>query len=463
MIGKTVAARIEKLFDRDTFTPFNPDENNGFVTGQGKIDGCDVMVSFMEPDELPQSPFKGLQDHLALLAKAQEKRLPVLLVMDTPAMHKSVDKSPFPQDPIRLLADSNGMGRWYAAQARLSGKAPQLAVVFTRLGAAITFPVALCDGAVMLESAGMSIGRPDVVEKMTGQPVDYAQLGGAAMHYAASGSIDHVSPGETDAFVWVRRYLACMKKGDQTTFLPPELDRATLEKSIPKSPLMAFDTYQVLKGVIDAGTLFELRGGIAKELITGFARIEGRIAGIVANNSAVRGGVFFPETCRKAARFVSICDAYGIPMLFLADNAGFMIGPQVEQAGTVREGSLLFATIANAAVPKLSVVMRRSYTAGVYAMAGPGSDPERFIALPGAVISIYGKGVADKLSTRGVDEEENSSIQEMMSGAEDPHRLVEMGLLDEVVEVGSLRSSIAAFLENVSDRAAASGKPILLV
>jgi acetyl-CoA carboxylase carboxyltransferase component len=173
--------------------------------------------------------------------------------------------------------------------------------------------------------------------------------------------------------------------------------------------------------------------------------------------------VFFPETCRKAARFVSICDAYGIPMVFLADNAGFMIGPQVEQAGAIREGALLFATIANAAVPKLSVVMRRSYTAGVYAMAGPGSDPERFIALPGAVISIYGKGVADKLSTRGVDEEENSSIQEMMSGAEDPHRLVEMGLLDEVIEVGSLRSTIAAFLENVSDRAAASGKPILLV
>lgn len=463
MIGKTVAARIAKLFDKDSFTPFNPAENNGFVTGQGKIDGSDVMVSFMEPDELPQSPFKGLQDHLALLEKAQEKRLPALLVMDTPAMHKGVDKSPFPQDPIRLLADSNGMGRLYAAQARLSGKAPQIAVVFTRLGAAITFPVTLCDGAVMLESAGMSIGRPDVVEKMTGQPVDYAQLGSAAMHYTSSGSIDHVSPGETDAFVWVRRYLACMKKAHQTTFLPPELDQATLEKSIPNSPLMAFDTYQVLKGVIDAGTLFELRGGIARELITGFARIEGRITGIVANNSAVRGGVFFPETCRKAARFVSICDAYGIPMVFLADNAGFMIGPQVEQAGAVREGSLLFATIANAAVPKLSVVMRRSYTAGVYAMAGPGSDPERFVALPGAVISIYGKGVADKLSTRGVDDDENSSIQEMMSGAEDPHRLVEMGLLDEVIEVASLRSTIAAFLENASDRAVASGKPILLV
>ena len=463
MIGKTITARIARLFDKDTFIQFNPGQNNGFVTGQGKVDGCDTLASFIEPDELPESFFKGLQEHLSLLEKAQEKKLPMVLVMDTPAMHKAVDKSPFPMDPIRLLAEKNGVGRWYAEQARLSGKAPQVAVVFTRLGAAITFPVTLCDSAVMLESAGMSIGRPDVVEKMTGQPVEYGQLGSAAMHYSASGSIDHISPGETDAFVWVRRYLACMKKGRQATFLPPALDQATLENSIPGTPLMAFDTHQVLKGVIDAGTLFELRSGIAKELVTGFARIEGRIAGIVANNSAVRGGVFFPETCRKAARFVSICDSYGIPMVFLADNAGFMIGPQVEQAGAIREGSLLFSTIANAAVPKLSVVMRRSYTAGVYAMAGPGSDPERFIALPGAVISIYGKGVADKLSTRGVDEEENSSIQEMMSGAEDPHRLLEMGILDEVIEVGSLRPAIAAFLENVSDRAVASGKPILLV
>lgn len=463
MIGNTVAARIEKFFDKDTFIQFNPTQNNGFVTGQGKVDGRDVMASFVEPDEMPDSSFKVLQDHLTLLEKAQEKKLPVVLVMDTPAMHKTAGKSPFPKDPIRLLAGKNGVGRWYANQARLSGKVPQIAVVLNRLGAALTFPVTLCDAAVMLESAGMSIGRLDVVEKMTEQPVHYEQLGGPAMHYTTSGSVDHISPNETDAFAWVRRYLDSMSKVRRKTFLPPELDQTTLEKSIPATPLIAFDTHKVLKGVIDAGTLIEVRAGIARELITGFARIEGRITGIVANNSAVRGGLFFPETCRKAARFVSICDAYGIPMVFLADNAGFMVGPQAEQAGSIREGSLLFATIANAAVPKLSVVMRRDYTAGVYAMAGPGSDPESFIALPGAVISIYGKGVAEKLSTRSFDEKENDSLHEMMSGAEDPHILLEMGLLDKVVEISSLRSTIVTFLNTTSRRTTGSNKPVLLV
>jgi len=463
MIGKTIAARIAKLFDKDTFTPFNPGQNNGFVTGCGKVNGSEVMASFIEPDEAPESSFKVLQDHLALLEKALERKLPVVVVMDTPAMHKTADKSPFPKDPIRLLAGKNGAGRWYSSHARLSGKVPQIVVVLNRLGAALTFPVTLCDGAVMLESAGMSIGRPDVVAKMTDQPVDYAQLGGPAMHYATSGSIDHVAVDEADAFAWVKNYLGCMTKTRNEAYLPPALDQAALEKTVPPTPFKAFDTHQVIKGLADAGTLIELRAGIARELITGFVRIEGRVTGIVANNSAVRGGLFFPETCRKAARFVSICDAYGIPMVFLADNAGFMVGPQVEQAGVIREASLLFATIANAAVPRLSVVMRRDYTAGVYAMAGPGFDPESFIALPGAIISIYGKGVAEKLATRGFDEKENDSLQEMMSGAEDPHMLLEMGLLDQVVEIGSLRSTIVTFLHNVSDRTAGSGKPVLLV
>jgi len=463
MVGNRIVSRIAQLFDKDTFTFYVPDRNNGFVTGCGKVNGSDVMASFIDPDVMPESPFTGLQDHLALLDNALEKKVPILFVMDTPAHHNTAGKTPFPKDPARLLADKNGIGRMYSTHARLSGKVPQVAVVLGRLGASLTFPVALCDAAVMVESAGMSIGRPDVVEKMFSQPIDYKDLGGAAMHYFLSGSIDHVAADEAEAFSWVRNYLGCMKTGRSNEYLPPELDSAALERSVPKNPNVAFDTHQVIRGIADAGAILELRAGIARELITGFVRINGRVTGIVANNSAVRGGLFFPETCRKSSRFVSICDSFGIPMVFLADDAGFMVGPQVEQAGAIREASLLFSTIANAAVPRLSVVMRRDYTAGVYAMAGPGFDPERFIALPGAVISIYGKVVAEKLATRGFDDKENESLLEMMSGAENPHTLVEMGLLDEVVEIGALRSTIAAFLGNVSDRVTGSGKPVVLV
>jgi acetyl-CoA carboxylase carboxyltransferase component len=351
----------------------------------------------------------------------------------------------------------------YSSHARLSGKVPQIVVVLSKLGAALTFPVTLCEAAVMLESAGMSIGRPDVVAKITDKPVDYAALGGAAMHYATSGSIDHVAADETAAFNWVKRYLGCLTPHKTENYPPSLLEAAALEKLIPTSPLMGFNTLKLIRGIADGGDLVELRAGFARELITCFVRIEGRLAGIVANNSSARGGLFFPESCKKAARFVSICDSFGIPLVFLADNAGFMVGPEVEQAGVIKEASLLFSTIANAAVPRLSVVVRRDYTAGVYAMAGPGFDPESFVALPGAVISIYGKGVAEKLSDRGFDEKENNSLQEMMRGAEDPRQLLEMGLLDEVIEVTALRSTIATFLNKVTDKTVASAKPILLI
>lgn len=201
---------------------------------------------------------------------------------------------------------------------------------------------------------------------------------------------------------------------------------------------------------------------MARELITGFVRM-GRVTGVVANSSGVRGGLFFPETCRKSARFISLCDSFGIPIVFLADAAGFMVGPQVEKVGIIREGALLFSTIANSAVPRLSVVLRRNYTAGVYAMAGPGFDPESFLALPGAIISIYGKSVVEKLSTRGFDDKENEAQAEMMSAAEDPHKMLEMGLLDEIIGIGSLRNRIALFLNKVSGKTAASAKPVLLV
>ncbi|MBU1172288.1 MAG: hypothetical protein KKD44_22245 [Proteobacteria bacterium] len=463
MIVDTTYSRIEKLFDRESFTLFNPGKNNGFVTGYGNVDGMEVMASFIDPDNSAESSFIALQTHLALLENALGKKVPMVFVMDVPAQHKTADQSPFPKDPIKLLADKNGMGRMFSTHARLSGKVPQVVVVLNRLGAALTFPVALCDAAVMVESAGMSIGRPDVVEKICGIPVDYTELGSASMHYATSGSIDHVAADEAEAFAWVRHYLSCMIQDKKKDYAPPEPDEAALEKTIPANLNMAFDTHEVIRGIADAGSLIELRAGIARELITGFVRIEGRVVGVIANNSSIRGGLFFPETCRKSSRFISICDSFGIPLVFLADDAGFMVGPQVEQAGVIREASLLFSTIANAAIPKLSVVLRRNYTAGVYAMAGPGFDPDRFIALPGAVISIYGKGVAEKLSSRGFDDIENEAMLEMMRGAEDPYKLLEMGLIDEVIDIRSLRATIVAFLDRVSGRITKSGKPVLIV
>jgi len=463
MSENIIDIRISKLFDRGSFKKFTPERSNGFVTGCGKINGREVMASFIDPVNEPESMFMGISNHLDLLEKALETKTPAILIMDMPAQHKTIDKSPFPKDPIKLLADKRGVGRWYFMQSKLSGKVPQIAVVLNRLGASLTFPVALCDVAVMTANAGMSVGRPDVVEKMTGRKVDYNELGGPDMHYNISGSIDHVAKDEDGAFEWVKNYFDHMPGALKKSAVAPEYGDDKMKGAVHPNPNFAFDTHEVIKGIVDAGSFFELKKGYAGEIITGFGRVEGKPVGIIANNSCARGGLFFPETCRKSARFISICSAYGIPAVFLADAPGFMIGPEVEKNAIIREGALLFSTIANSRMPKISIVLRRDYTAGVYAMAGPGFDPESFIALPGAVISIYGKSVAEKLSAREAAAGEMDAMNEMMSGAEDPKKLLEMGLLDEIVDICSLRPRILRFLEKASGGVSGSGVPVLLV
>jgi acetyl-CoA carboxylase carboxyltransferase component len=242
-----------------------------------------------------------------------------------------------------------------------------------------------------------------------------------------------------------------------------EYDDDKMKGTIPADPNFAFDTHEVIKGIVDAGSFFELRKGYAAELITGFGRVEGRTAGFIANNSCARGGLLFPESCRKSARFISICSAYGIPLVFLADVPGFMVGPEVEKNAIIKDGAMLFSTIANSRVPKLSITLRRNYTAGVYAMAGPGFEPESFIALPEAVISIYGKSVAEKLLARETSDAEKKSMSEMISAAGDPKKLLEMGLLDAIVDIRSLRATIAGFLNKRRRASGGSGNPILLV
>jgi len=455
--------RIAKLFDGGSFKKFTPAKSNGFITGAGLINGREVMASFIDPVNQSESLFKGMSDHLDLLEKALERKTPVILIMDMPAQHKNVDKSPFPKDPIKLLADKRGVGRSYFLHSKLSGKIPQIAVVLNKLGASLTFMVTLCDAAVMTPEAGMSVGRPDIVEKMLGRKVDYSELGGPEMHYNVSGSIDYLAKNESEAFEWTRKYLDNMPGAFKKNPSSAEYDENKIKNVIPHNSNFAFDVQEVIKGIVDSGSFFELRKGFAAELITGFGRVEGRLVGIIANNSCARGGLFFPETCKKSSRFISICDSFGIPLVFLADDAGFMVGPDVEKAGIIKEGSHLFSAIANSSVPRLSVVLRRDYTAGVYAMAGPGFDPESFIALPEAVISIYGKSVAEKLSAEERDESFNAARKEMISGADDTHKLLEMGILDELVEIENLRSRIFKFLNKVADKTVPSSKPVLLV
>lgn len=468
--------RIQTLLDAESFNEFKAESITGYITGSGRIDERKVYISAIVSEKMPANVFDGFQHHLHLLEEALKNPAPVILIMDIPGHHTSAAQSPFPQNPAKLLADKRGMGRWYALHSQLSGKVPQICVVCEKMGAALTFPLALCDAVVMLEDAGMSIGRPDVVEKIIGEKVDYKKLGGAKMHAQISGSVDKIVKNEEEAFTFVRQYLSFLPiaSGEALPLYPKRESAITspsIAELIPDNQNIAFDILSVIKNLIDSSdpsnkngtSLLQMRAEFAKEVITGFARICGQSVGVIANNSQSKGGVFFPASCRKVSRFVSLCDSFGLPLVFLADSAGFMVGSAVEQAGIIREAALMFQTIANTSVAKLSVVLRRDYTAGVYAMAGPGMNPENFIALPTAIISIYGKAVADKLSHEDSNISETENRKDMLNNASDLQELQRQGLLDEIVQPEDLRVRIKHFLEGKNDGNSASGRPVLLL
>ena len=220
-----------------------------------------------------------------------------------------------------------------------------------------------------------------------------------------------------------------------------------LDIVIPSKLNLPFDVRKAINAVVDGGEFLDLGRRFAGEAVTGFARIDGRAAGIVANNSAVRGGLIFPETCRKMIRFITLCDAFNIPLVFLADAPGFMIGKAVEKSGIVSSGAALFSAIAKSGVPRLCIVLRRAYTAGLYAMSGSGFEPRAIYALPGASISVYGPEAVDRfLGKLNITQDQKEDIRMKMEQDSRLESLVERGFLTGIIEPDQVRDTIAGFL-----------------
>ena len=220
---------------------------------------------------------------------------------------------------------------------------------------------------------------------------------------------------------------------------------------VPTNESTPFDMHMFINGLIDAESFFEVKAEFAAELITGLARIDGRTVGVVANNSAVRGGVLFNDSADKAARFIWFCDAFNIPLLYLADVPGFMIGTQVERQGIIRHGAKMITAVAEATVPQISVIVRKAYGAGLYAMGGPGFSPDACLALPNARIAVMGPAAAvnavyaKKIAELETEAEREAYIEERRVAYEedvDLMRLASDFVIDGIVEPENLRSEL---------------------
>jgi len=238
-----------------------------------------------------------------------------------------------------------------------------------------------------------------MAEMVIGEKVTLEEMGGAKMHAQVSGSCDVLVKTEAEAIDFAKRYFEympqnCEERAAPTEMRAPKTGGRPLEQIIVADENKPFDMKEVIDSVIDEGSFVEIKKLYAKEVVTGLARIGGRVVGIVANQPKHLGGVLFVDSADKAARFIWLCDAFNIPLLYLADVPGFMIGTKVERQGIIRAGAKMIAAVSEATVPKVSVIVRKAYGAGLYAMCGPAFEPDACIALPTASIAVMGPQAA---------------------------------------------------------------------
>jgi acetyl-CoA carboxylase carboxyltransferase component len=244
-------------------------------------------------------------------------------------------------------------------------------------------------------NASMYLGSPRMAEMVIGEKVSLEEMGGAKMHTGVSGCGHFLVKSDEEGIDLAKRYLSYFPGScdDEPPVAPPAPPGAELP-AIPADENKPWNMHELIDALVDEGSFLEVHKRWAKEVITGYARLEGRAIGIVSNQPKFKGGVLFVDSADKAARFIWTCNAFGIPLLFLADVPGFMIGTQVERQGIIRHGAKMISAVSEATVPKLSVIVRKAYGAGLYAMAGPAFDPDATLALPSAKIAVMGPSAA---------------------------------------------------------------------
>jgi methylmalonyl-CoA decarboxylase subunit alpha len=304
-------------------------------------------------------------------------------------------------------------------------------------------------------NASMYLGSPRMAEMVIGEKVTLEEMGGAKMHCSVSGCGDILVKTEAEAIAAAKAYLSylpshCTKPAPVVDAKAPKRSGKSLEEIIPADQNKPFDMFALIQELVDEGSLFEIKKLFAQELITTFARIGGRPVGILANQPKYKGGVLFVDSADKAARFIWLCDAFNIPLLYLADVPGFMIGTKVERAGIIRAGAKMICAVSEASVPKISVVVRKAYGAGLYAMSGPGFAPSCTLALPQAMIAVMGPEAAvnavyfNKIQEKPEAERAAyvAKLREEYRADVDIYKLASELVIDEIVPGDRLRAEL---------------------
>jgi len=432
---------------------------DGLITAAATFEGRDVHVMANDYTVKRGSmAAKGVEKFLRMQQRALKTGNPVCYLMDSSGGR--IDQQ------TGFFANREGIGKYYYNHSMLSGRVPQICVLYGPSIAGAAYTPVFADFTIMVEGmSAMAIASPRMVRMVTGEEIDLQELGGPQVHMRESGSADLIARDEEHARELVAQLITYLP--DNADEKPPKREPTAPAKSpdgidavVPQQPNKGYDMTDVIDRLVDEGSYFELRPDYGPEIITAYARIDGRPVGIVANQPAHRAGAIFPDAAEKAAEFVWKSDAFNIPLLYLCDTPGFMAGSQVEKDGILEQGKKLIYATSSATVPKQTVVVRKAYGAGIYAMGGPAYDPESVIGLPSGEIAIMGPEAAiNAVYARKLaeidDPEERQRMEERLREEYrediDIHRMASDVVIDELVPPSRLREELAARFDFYAD------------
>jgi acetyl-CoA carboxylase carboxyltransferase component len=471
-LGKlTVRERLEKLVDPGTFVEYGMLADHmdlgmggrylaadGCVTGIGELDGRQVAIAAYDFTVMAGSMGAVGEEKVTRLRElALRQRIPMVWLLDSAGARISSQSG----------STFAGMGALFREQVAMSGVVPMVAAMLGHCAAGTAYIPALADFVPMVKgTSSMALGGRHLVKAAVGEDVSEEEMGGSAVHTKVSGVADLEVADDDECLGVVRRYLSFFPSNNaerppvRPTDDPPDRRVEELYAIVPTAPRRAYDMRKVVTAVVDDGDVLWMKPEWAKNVVTGLAHVDGHAVGVVGNQPMVLGGALDVNAADKVARFVWLCDAFDIPLVFLHDVPGFVVGSAVEKQGIIRHGAKMLFAVSEATVPKISVVLRKSYGAGYFVMNGLAYEADYIVTWPTAEIAVMGPdgavAIIHRRTLEAVPEEERAErrleLAEEIRQNIDPYVAAGHAKVDDVIDPADTRAAVARGLRVARDK-----------
>ncbi|WP_431910726.1 acyl-CoA carboxylase subunit beta [Nonomuraea jabiensis] len=445
--------RLTALLDEGSLRQITSEDKSGVLAAMGRVEGVPV-VAFCSDARFQGGAMgsEGCEHIVHAYDVAVRERVPIIGIWHSGGARLA--------EGVESL---HAVGRVFAAMTKASGVVPQISVVVGPAAGGAAYGPALTDLVILAESGRIFVTGPDVVRSVTGESVDSAALGGPEPHSKRSGVVHVVATTETDAYVKARQLATLL--GHQGRVRTGEIEEVDFSTLLPDSARRAYDVKPLVNGLLDEPGI-ELHPKWAPNIVTSLGRLGGRTVGVIANNPLRLGGCLDATSAEKAARFVRMCDAFGVPLVVLVDVPGYLPGVGQEHDGVVRRGAKLLHAFAEASVPRVTLVTRKAYGGAYIAMNSRALGATKVFAWPTTEVAVMGPVAAVRILKRrelaAAPEEERAELEQRLAAEHEKlagglDRARELGVIDEVIKPEETRGAIAKLLAQATPARGAHG------